>query len=137
MEAELIVAVIVGLIIFVIGINHLFYYIGKGNRRLKVLLLPGILTVVGIALTIFCTVKLDKEIKEVEELNDNIQNYFTTYYKVNDFESLIILPLNEDGKYKIELLNGRKDVVKLDIKNREVKGIKIIDSSSSNDDDVK
>lgn len=136
MEAELIVAVIVGLIIFVIGINHLFYYIGKGNRRLKVLLLPGILTVVGIALTIFCTVKLDKEIKGVEELNDNIQNYFTTYYKVNDFESLIILPLNEDGKYKIELLNGRKDVVKLDIKNREVKGIKIIDSSS-NDDDVK
>lgn len=129
MEAELIVAVIIGLIIFVIGINHLFYYLGKGNRKFKVLLLPGILAIVGIALTIFCTVKLDKEIKEVEELNDNIQNYFTTYYKVNDFGSLIIIPLSEDGKYKVELLNGRKDVVKLDIKDREVKGIRIIDSS--------
>lgn len=64
-----------------------------------------------------------------KERNENVSDFLVQYYEVNDIEALDIIDLG-DNKYKVELLNGMKDLLKVNYsKNNEVISIKIIDSS--------
>lgn len=126
-----ILGIFMSLLIIAIGINMYFSNAQLGFKN-------NIIPVIGVSLGLFfCFVllsgvydKLEEENARKEKQEENISTYLIAHYQVNDPDALSIQGLEEKGKYKIELLNGRKDIVRLDIsEDNSVNGIEVLDSS--------
>lgn len=110
-----------------VGIDRHYY-----TNRTKRINYSMVTFLIALVICIICCIGYVDQENDRDKIENNVSSYLTTYYQVNDPASLSIKNLNEEGKYKIGFLNGRNDIIKIELNSdNEVEKVKVLDSSEN------
>lgn len=122
---------ILGVMFALSGGTHLAFNKGAGN---EVKIWTILLFTLGLIVASSSATWLYGNFQETEETMDSkevLETYLTNYYDGNSPNLITVVELNEKNTYEVKFLNNRKDKIQLELKNSEVTGIEVIDSSEN------